>query len=227
MEVLEEYPGPMPGQLPMHVTTDAAMEWPEAAAQLASRGVFVEVLHTEDAVQNLEDLRRIEAAFQGKELVERRSAWRLMADLDAESVAIRALLPQLAALAPDGDQASDPRLQEVQRIVDAELAFWREVQAPADATRTGPAAGAAAPARSAEPEEVAIQLRGPRLLLGCRRWIVTRTSFARVRSICTEVAAHAKATADKASDPAVAAKYRTLATRCLAATKSIQLAFAP
>jgi thioesterase domain-containing protein len=126
IEVLEKYPGPMLVQLPMHVTTDAAMDWPEAAAQLAARGVCVEVLHVADAVQNLEDLRRMEAEFKGMELEERRSAWRLMADLDAESVAIRALLPQLAALAPDGDQASDPRLQAVQRIVDAELAFWRE-----------------------------------------------------------------------------------------------------
>jgi hypothetical protein len=56
---------------------------------------------------------------------------------------------------------------------------------------------------------------------------VTRTGFARVSSICTEVAAHAQATADQASDPAIAAKYRTLATRCRAAVKSIESAFAP
>ena len=223
--MLAEHPGQMPGQVPLHVTTDAGMDWSEAAEPLGAMGVVVEVLHADDVASNLDDLKRTEAAFPGLQLEQRRSAWRLMAALDAESVAIHALLPQLAALATGADQASDPRLQEVQRIVDAELAFWREVLEPAGVQRPGPAAEAAEPARVADPQEVATALAGPRQLLGCRRSIVARTSFARVISICTEVARHAQATADQARDPKIAAQYSTLAARCRAATRSIRLAF--
>jgi hypothetical protein len=140
-------------------------------------------------------------------------------------------------LAPGNGGAQDPRLLEVHGIVAAEAAFWRSVLTPA-LVRTPESvldplplpmgeAPRAAPAAVAEPATVAQALAGARFLLGSRRWIVARTSFARVRTLCAEVAAHATATADKARDPAIVAKYRDLATRCTAAVQAIDAACKP
>lgn len=222
----------------MHVMTDVAMDWTKVADLLPARNIDLEVLHVDDAARNLHDLRRSELAVVGEAAVQRRDAWRRVAESDPETIALRAVLPLLDALAPGKTAVQDPRLLEVQRIVAAETSFWHEMLATRAApqvaepraTEPPPPVGQAprlAPNQPAEPAAAAMALGESRNLLGCRRWIVARTSFARIRTLCGEVAAHATATAAKANDPVIAAKYRELATRCTAASQAIEAAWKP
>ncbi|MBL8752664.1 MAG: hypothetical protein JNK15_05130 [Planctomycetes bacterium] len=215
--VLTGQPGTIAGQVPMHVVTVAGHDWADVQALLPARHVDIEVLHETDHARNLDDLRRFEAEFTGESATRRRAAWQRMAELDAETIALRALLPRLEELQPGGDRVQDPRLQEVHRIVAAEVAFWRAAMAE-------PARNAAVPQDAIAIAQELYEARG---VLGGRRWLVARTSYARIRSLCSEVAAHATATADKARDAAVAAKYRTLADRCTFIAKAIEAACTP
>ena len=235
--LLTEHPAAIPGQVPVHVTTAPDFDWTKTSAAMRARGIDLEVLHLGDDAQNLEDLRRSEAEFVGDVAAKRHEGWLRMAELDAETIALRALLPQLEGLAPGRGSVQDPRLLEVQRIVAAESAFWRSVMTPIEARKVEPAeapaplppgkAARVAPSPLQEPEAIARALSEARFVLGARRWIVARTSFARVRTLCTEVAAHATATADKSSDVAIAAKYRELAKRCTDAAQAITAACKP
>ena len=240
VDLIEDPPAKVAGQIPMRLVTDRDLDWPTLLTQLRAGGADLEVLHADSQARNLDDLRRTEADFTGDDATARRSSWQQMVTHDAETRALRALLPLLRRLAPGTGELQDPRLQDVARIAEAEEAFWqtalgtrvertaplRETTAiretplpPALSLRAGPPSADETPAIAQAPAEA-------RLRLGQRRWIVARTAFAHVRQQCDEVAAHATAVAGRTLDARIAARYRDLAANCRAVVQALDGAFA-
>lgn len=216
----------MPGHASLALVTDVGIDWPAMLVRLSDRQVGLEVLHADDLAVNLDDLRRSELAATGA-AVERRTAWRQLADLDPETRALRAVLPLLDRLLPEAGVPQDPRLQDVARIARAEAAFWLAALGDDERNISRPANDpSGAPATEREPTAIARILTQTRQTLGTRRWIVARTAFAEVRSRCRDVAAHAAAVAGSARDAAVAPRYVELAARCTAVVLAIDAAFA-
>ena len=225
--MLAEHAAKIPGQVPLRIVTTQGVDWPTQLAALRTRGLDLEVLHADDPVRNLDDLRRSEAVESKAEV--RREAWRQMAALDGESKALRALLPRLQRLAPGRGELQDPRLQDVARIAAAEMAFWNTVlgQAPGVDEPAAPAplpaatAMRVAPGQADESSLVATALNGARLQIGPRRWIVARTAWDHVRTQCRAVAEHATSVAARTRDEQIAARYRDLAAQCDAVVREL------
>lgn len=212
-----EHPAKLPGQIVMRLVTEHDVDWPTLLTLLRSAGADLEVLHADAPARNLDDLRRTEADSTTEDQQLRRSAWQQMLTHDAETRALRAVMPLLQRLAPGAGNVQDPRLLDVARIVQAEEAFWST--AIGSGTPPIAARAEAAPANAQDLAEA-------RLRLGQRRWIVARTAFAQVRQQCDEVAAHAAAVADRTMDARVAGRYRALAADCRAAAQAIDAVFA-
>lgn len=217
----------------MRLATDPDVDWTMLLAHLRTGGADLEVLHADDPARNIDDLRRSEASVAGDDAKARREAWQRLVEFDAETKALRAVLPLLQQLAPGNGTLQDPRLQQVARIAEAEAAFWQVALgggAVADSAVIPPLPATTslriAPAGPQEPSEVTVALNEARLRLGARRWIVARTAFAEVQAQCREVAAHATAVAGRTRDARVAERYRELAARCTAVVQAIDAACA-
>lgn len=189
--------------MPLAVTTARQFDWPEAAATLLARGVVVVVLHAQDPVRDLEQLRAAEAESCAGD-AERSAAWQDLRTLPYE-LQLRDLLPLLDGVL-HGD-LQDPRLQTVAAIVAAERAFWRAV-APATCL-------------PGWPDQRAIALSPLHAPLLATRRVLAAHAFDQVRTLCREVERHAATTAARTRDAAMAARYRVLAERCAEIVRSI------
>lgn len=240
VDLIADHPAKVPGQIAMRLVTDRDLDWPTLLTQLRAGGADLEVLHADAPARNLDDLRRTEAGFAGDDATARRSSWQQLVAHDAETRALRALLPLLRRLAPGTGDVQDPRLLDVARIAEAEEAFWQTalgaaIEPEAPPRGTAPLREAAPPPalslRAAPPSQdenpaIAQALAEARLRLGQRRWVVARTAFAHVRQLCSDVAAHATAVAGRTTDVRVAARYRDLAADCRAVVQALDVAFA-
>lgn len=237
--MLAGHPAKIPGQVPLRLVTEAGVDWSALLACLRTSGVDLEVLHADDPARNLDDLRRTEALATGDDATARRGAWQCMVQLDAETKALRAVLPLLDRIAPGNGEVQDPRLQDVARIAAAEAAFWRAALGSDGAKGAAAAMGPAlpplpaassvriAPAGPPAAAVIAQALAEARLRIGPRRWIVARTAFAHVRTQCRDVAAHATHVAANTRDGKQAGRYRELAAHCEAVVQALDAAFAP